>query len=371
MYNTDLTEPTEPALAATSGREKLPWIAHQTRAWYVLCLSDELTTKPIARKLFGQPIVLFRAADGRVGALLDRCPHRSVPLSLGRVKGQQIECEYHGWQFDARGNRVRVPGLIGHPEAKSCMVPSFATREHDGLVWVYGTADVDPADEPFRVPDKQAEGYTTVLRWYDIESSLFASVENALDVPHSAFLHRGLFRGAGEPQTIKTVITRYTDRIEVDYIGERPPQGLASRLLTSSREVMTHTDRFILPSITQVEYRLGSKGHLTTFYCTPVEDYSTRVFGAFQFRLGLPGWLLTRVMSPLIRRIILQDVNMLKAQSATIRQFREELYISTELDLLGLQIWQLMRSAASGAVNRDGATNETAAPWRRELEMRI
>src|SRR5206468_2317244 len=109
MYNTDVTDLPASGEAQAKAKDKRFWIVHLTRAWYVLCLSDELKREPIRRKLFGTPIVLFRGADGRVGALVDRCPHRSVPLSLGRVVGQQIECEYHGWQFDTGGNRVRVP----------------------------------------------------------------------------------------------------------------------------------------------------------------------------------------------------------------------------------------------------------------------
>lgn len=340
------------------------WIAPVRRAWYVICQSEELTRRPLSRRLFDVPIVLFRTRDNRIGALVDRCPHRNVPLSAGRVVDCQIECPYHGWQFDCEGTRVNVPGLCPQPEPRRHLASRLATREQDGFVWVYGTPDVEPDAEPFRVPSK--EGYTTVRRYYDIECTLFASVENALDVPHSAFLHRGLFRGAGQPQRIKAVITRGVDRVEAEYIGEQPPKGLAARLLTRSGDVMTHSDRFILPSITQVEYRLGDKGHLTTFFCTPVKDFSTRIFGAFQFRLGLPSWLMVRVMTPVIKRIILQDVKMLKEQGATIAAFGEECYTSTPLDLLGLQIWRLMRRAAAAA-----PPDPADAAWRREIDLVI
>jgi hypothetical protein len=133
--------------------------------------------------------------------------------------------------------------------------------------------------------------------------------------------------------------------VEVEYIGERPPKGLAARFLTTSKEIMTHSDRFVLPSITQVEYRLGEQGHITTFFCTPIEDFLTRVFAVFQFRFTPPGWFMTLLMTPVVKRIIKQDVDMLKEQTKTVSHFGEERFTSTELDVLGIQIWRLMRLA--------------------------
>ena len=54
--------------------------------WYVAARSDELRRAPLARTLLGLLIALYRGEDGVAGALLDRCPHRNVPLSAGRVE---------------------------------------------------------------------------------------------------------------------------------------------------------------------------------------------------------------------------------------------------------------------------------------------
>ena len=58
--------------------------------WYVACFSTELSKKPLARVVCGVPLVLFRTAGGEAAALLDRCPHRNVPLSIGRVQGEFV-----------------------------------------------------------------------------------------------------------------------------------------------------------------------------------------------------------------------------------------------------------------------------------------
>src|SRR5262245_27716885 len=60
--------------------------------WYIVCDAHELQAggKPLATSLYGVPIVVFRTVSGQIGALLDRCPHRNVPLSDGRVDGERL-----------------------------------------------------------------------------------------------------------------------------------------------------------------------------------------------------------------------------------------------------------------------------------------
>jgi hypothetical protein len=127
---------------------------------------------------------------------------------------------------------------------------------------------------------------------------------------------------------------------------------------------VTHFDRFILPSIAQVEYRLGEENHfLITTLCTPVEDFRTRLNAAILFRTRFPGWLVRLLIEPVARRIFNQDAAMLKRQTAAARRFGGEHYISTEIDVLGLQIWQLLKRAERGEA--------PAEDWRREFEMEV
>lgn len=332
--------------------------------WYVACASGELGERPLARSLRGVPIVLFRGERGDPAALLDRCAHRNVPLSLGRMRGPHLECAYHGWRYDERGGCVAVPGLCGAHDAKG-RVPRFAALESDGFVWVYAAPDVEPAKQPFRLPAGGA-GYTSVRRTVEIDAGLHATIENALDVPHTAFLHGGLFRGGRAPREITVVITRSADRVEAEYVGERRPEGLAGRLLSPSGGVVTHFDRFILPSVAQVEYRMGEENHLViTSICTPVDDLRTRLYAVAQFRLRVPGWMARPILTPIALRILRQDVEILRRQTETVRRFGGEDFISTELDIMGTQISKLMRRAAAGQPLDSGES------FRREIRIRI
>ena len=72
-------------------------------AWYIGAWSHELDEGPIARRIMGQDLVLFRSGDGSAAALEDRCCHRGVKLSLGKPVETGIHCGYHGMVFNGSG----------------------------------------------------------------------------------------------------------------------------------------------------------------------------------------------------------------------------------------------------------------------------
>lgn len=343
------------------------------RAWYVMSLSSALRDKPVAATLLGMPLVLFRARSGRAAALLDRCPHRNVPLSAGRVVGERLQCAYHGWEFDTAGQCRAVPGLLGALEAdgRARRALALPTRELDGFVWVWGDPESEPGpdDRPFAFPLlPERDGYTTVRREVAARGTLHATIENALDVPHTAFLHGGLFRTATTRNRIKAFVRRHATHVTCEYVGEPRPSGLVGRVLSPSGGIVEHFDRFFLPSIAQVEYRIGAENHfVVTSACTPVGDFETRLFALVQFRTRFPGSLVKLVLDPIARRIFAQDARMLALQTDLVRRFGGEQFESTELDLLGPHIYRLMKEASEGRIAPDP---EGAAPrYERSIEL--
>ncbi|MFM6854585.1 MAG: Rieske 2Fe-2S domain-containing protein, partial [Sphingopyxis sp.] len=87
------------------------WPIALARGWHPVAYLADVGRAPMAVKLMGHPLVVFRDGDA-VGVLEDRCPHRNVPLSSGRCVDGQIECPYHGWRFDTQGQCRLVPGSI-------------------------------------------------------------------------------------------------------------------------------------------------------------------------------------------------------------------------------------------------------------------
>ncbi len=341
-------------------------VAFVREAWHIVCTSRELRSKPIAAKLFGMPLCVFRDANGSAGVLLDRCPHRNVPLTEGRVVDGDLECAYHGWRFQKDGACTRVPGLCRKMEGAGRNAPAFAAREQDGFVWAWGQPGAEPTSEPYRFPALNDPGYTTVRRMVDFPGSLHATAENALDVPHTAFLHRGLFRGTGKTNEITAIVTRDKASAQAEYVGEPRPEGLAARILSPGGGVVVHYDRFLLPGVAQVEYKLGADTHfLVTTVCTPLEPFVTRAYAVISFRLRIPGWLIKPFLAPVAMSIFKQDARILAKQTQQIQRFGGESFVSTEVDILGSQIWRLLKRAA------DGRLEDDKQPWRKEIRLRV
>ncbi len=338
---------------------------HLPDAWYAVAIAKTLRSTPRSSTLFGQPIVTFRDASGRPSTLLDRCPHRNVPLSLGRVVEGRLECAYHGWQFDGDGTCQVVPGLCRVATSRGRTATAFETREQQGLIWVWGAPNALPTTDPPSFPHVGEAGYHTVYDVVEAQGTLHAAAENALDVPHTSFLHRGLFRGGKARNEIEVVVRRFSDRCEAEYIGEPRPSGLVGRLLAPGGGEVIHFDRFILPCLVQVEYRLGERSHLfVNTALTPLSRDRTRLFAVIAFRLPLPGFLVAPLVRPIARAIFAQDARILRAQHETISRFGGEQFHSTEVDALGPHILHLMRQAAKG-----GSSTAPEEPYTRRFTL--
>ncbi|MFD1986613.1 Rieske 2Fe-2S domain-containing protein [Mesorhizobium newzealandense] len=101
---------------------------------YVAAWDHEVTDQLKPTRILGEDIVLYRRTDGAVAALEDACPHRKLPLSMGRIKGDTVECGYHGLTFDSTGTCTRVPGAEKIPHV-AC-VRSYPIAERYGLLWI-------------------------------------------------------------------------------------------------------------------------------------------------------------------------------------------------------------------------------------------
>ena len=104
-----------------------------------------------------QPLALWRSASGQVQAWEDRCPHRGVALSLGRIQGERLACAYHGWEYAAGSERcVAIPAMPDQPVPGRVCVKTFAALEHQGMVWVglapNVSAQVPPAHDKAAQP---------------------------------------------------------------------------------------------------------------------------------------------------------------------------------------------------------------------------
>ena len=321
-------------------------VAFPQEWWYPACMARDLRRAPVAVTLMDRPLVLFRDGSGQAHALEDRCPHRNVPLSLGRVRPDgTLECGYHGWRFEGSGRCTAVPALDDDLGAVPTPRDAMArpVRELDGVIWVWGSAEVEPHRDPYRLRvlgDGANVGEVVFQR--DIDCTMHAALENALDVPHTAFLHGGLFRKSGQGPRVQAERNDLPDGVEVRFVGE--PAAFGPLRLPNA--TFDHWDRFLMPSIAQIEYRVGDAVRImNNILHLPLSAKRTRAWFVLRFRSPLPA----RALAPIIRargkKILEQDVTMLEAQTANATRFGGERYTSTDLDLLGNAIWRLLRQA--------------------------
>jgi phenylpropionate dioxygenase-like ring-hydroxylating dioxygenase large terminal subunit len=170
-------------------------------AWYVAAWERDVGEAPYATTILGDRVAIYRGAGGTYGALADACPHRKVPLSMGCVQGDNIECGYHGLVFDSAGLCVKIPGNDRPPPG--AQVHSYPIEPRYGLLWIWmgDPSLADPADI-FEAEhwDDPAWGST---RGDDMTMgcNYLHITDNLLDPSHVAWVHPGSFAGDGAGET--------------------------------------------------------------------------------------------------------------------------------------------------------------------------
>jgi phenylpropionate dioxygenase-like ring-hydroxylating dioxygenase large terminal subunit len=312
--------------------------------WYIAAESRELKQTPMAVTLRGERVVLFRADQGQVAALQDRCSHRNMALSRGKVSSGCITCSYHGWQFNGAGRCVHIPSLGHDARLPNHGVRAYPVRERDGFIWVY-TGESLPDSDPFEFPHHGEPGWTSFRMRTRLHASVEACLENFLDCPHTVYVHQGWFR-SHDTRELSAMVRSTVDSVEVEFQGEPISRSLVSQLFFPTGKQLRHTDRFQMPNISRVDYDFGPDRHfIITSQCTPVEDYETEVHTVISFRFGRIAPLVRLLLQPICRKIIRQDVEILAAQTEQIRRFGGPQFCHVETDLLGLKIKSMRRRA--------------------------
>lgn len=230
----------------------------------VACSTDLAGDRPLGVTVAGEKVVLFRS-EGRLAALIDRCPHRGVALSLGRVRAGCLECPFHGWRFDAEGGCTHVPW---NPDARREPLGALAlpARELGGLLWIYTRVGAEAPAEPELPAElidaevrRSGETFTWRAHWT-------RAVENMLDDTHLPFVH---------PKTIgRSVQPKADSRLE--HVAETHPWGW-SWTTTIDGEVQGHSAEFRWPNTMVLRIPVPGKRLAIHFTAVPVSETEVRI----------------------------------------------------------------------------------------------
>ena len=163
--------------------------------WIPAVRSDELPAPdcpPMRLRLLGENLIAFRVTSGKVGIVVNACPHRGASLFFGRNEEEGLRCVYHGWKFDTEGVCVDMPSEPAESNFKSKVrVAAYPCIERNNVVWTYmGTRETPPPlpQHPGNMtPDCRV---TKSVR----TCSYMQALEGDIDTVHVPFLHAGANR---------------------------------------------------------------------------------------------------------------------------------------------------------------------------------
>jgi phenylpropionate dioxygenase-like ring-hydroxylating dioxygenase large terminal subunit len=336
--------------------------------WYLGAFSDEVDRTLLQRWICNRPVVFYRLSDGSINALEDRCPHRRYPLSLGRLDGDVIECNYHGYRIAGDGICV---GVAEQPDLPKASVARFPLVERDGLIWIW-PGDPAKADEAL-LPDTwwlSDPGWTHVQGSVGLKARQILLVENLLDLTHETFLHPS---SIGNAAVAATPIDVTSDTTSVSFtrhmIGiEAPPFYQKSMGLTSPIDRWQDGD-FYAPGVFVLNIRLAPTGteepegfHMKVLYgMTPATDTTTHDF----FCLGRDYKIDDAELSAFQRQqqlaVMKEDIDALEIQEVMVASDPGMLESSIRSDVAGVRGRRLLDKMAK----REEAAAAAAQPVRR------
>lgn len=238
--------------------------------WYAVFESKRLGKRPVPVKRLGEELVLYRTASGDVACLVDRCPHRGVALSLGEVKGEELECGYHGFLFRPDGACTQMPC-----DGRSAKIPnamraiSFPAREAHGLVWIWwGAAREELPPIPW-IPDLPSDEAYASDRSFVWPVPAFRAIQSSFDYHHAPVLHgkRSLRLTPARLLRRFEEVTCETDDLGIEFRGVLRREGAPP----GATEIRCHTS-FRMPCVSQI--RIGSFGRLGIID-TPIDAATT------------------------------------------------------------------------------------------------
>lgn len=312
-----------------SRRELVRTMGQSGNYWYAMEESKNLKKGKSLEVIFWKsPIALFRGESGKVHAIENRCPHRQLRLSSGIVEGEEIICQYHGWNFDGCGQCTGISHELGKGKGKSELpnikINSYPVEERYGLIWVFPG---DPAlSETVKIPAIPQLDQENPWEFIPIDVKLKAHysmmLENVCDFNH-AFLHRK-YKPFTNPHLLGT--RREGDTIWIDYETD---MSQSSAVKTAGEKKGKGLENMTLWYQYPYQGSNTADKYLHWLFMTPIDEKNTRCF--FVFLLGpLEIPLINKPVPKFLRKTVIWIANKLYI----IPLLGEDTYILAE-EMLG------------------------------------
>jgi vanillate monooxygenase len=341
-------------------------------AWYVAAMPDELTDKPLGRRICGEPVVFYRAEAGRVAALEDFCPHRGAPLSLGFVREGQLVCGYHGLSMGCEGKTVSMPGqrVRGFPAIRS-----YPVEELYGFIWIWPGDPTLASVDKIPVPiwhGKPDWAYGGGLYHMPCDHQLL--VDNLMDLTHETYVHassigqKEIDEAPVATRLVDGVVTteRYMENIQAPPFWQAAMQ--AHQLDPQAAVDRWQVCRFVPPSNVLIDVGVALQGQgglqapaehkvhsVVVDYITPETETSCWYFWGMARHFRPDDVALTDAIRSGQGQIFAEDMEMLRRQQENLLRWPERALLKLNIDTGGV----LARKIVDQLVAAD---NSAAAP---------
>lgn len=285
--------------------------------WYIVLSSGEVKDRPVGMTRMGEKLVFWRDSEGRVACLRDRCVHRGVALSAGKVLvNGHLQCPFHGLEYDPSG-RVTVIPANGRstPVPERFRVHHYPTHEAHGFIWTWWGDDPLAHLQPPRFFEDLEEGF----RWAQIVDPWNAHysrvIENQLDPIHLPFVHHNTI-GRGSRTVVDGPGLEWVDedRFRVythNRVDDGTPPLKPDEVDIAKSQVYLG---FIFPNLWQ--NHISDDVRVVAAFVPVDEDHTLFYLRFYQrfLRLPLLGDLAARLAMPFNRLVAHQDRRVVQTQ---------------------------------------------------------
>jgi phenylpropionate dioxygenase-like ring-hydroxylating dioxygenase large terminal subunit len=344
--------------------------------WYPALRSEEVRGRSlVGAMVLDVPLVLGRDARGKPFALRDVCPHRAFPLSFGQFDGANVECAYHGWQFDAHTGQCRViPSLTPDSNLKCDRIyaDSFTCEERDGYVWAFMTnpegraASAAPGPAP-ELP-KFSESYRIAHLWADLPCAVDHGIIGLMDPAHGPFVHQAWWwrtrRSIREKsKQFEPIPNGFRMSPHAPSANSAPYKIL--KLITG--EPATTTIDFVLPNMRFEQIRAGRYWLSSRTTVTPIRRDLCRLDFCAAWNI-LPWFpIVSFIIHVLGPRFIRQDTEVIKKQALGLK-YEDRMMLVDDADRQARWYFELkaahLESQRTGQPMRHPVAGPVTLRWR-------
>lgn len=320
--------------------------------WYPVEFSSRLNDgELLSIQLFHETWLLWRDSAGRPACVKDQCAHRACPLSLGKIIDGEVQCPYHGWQFDRQGSCTKIPSTTTFPNVH---IRSLPVSELDGLLWIW-PGELAPANEiPAEIthPPTGFNIHSELVLEVPVEHGLL--LENLLDLAHAPFTHTGTFAKDWQiPDAVKFHASRMLggrwDPYPIDMSFEPPCMVVSTIGLAQPGKLEVGTRA------------VDCRRHLHQLHvCLPSSEGKCRLL--YRMSMDFLGWSrylpgIQKIWKSVANKVLGEDLRLVVGQQERLKKGASVWSNPVSYDKLGVR-YRRWRNSMSNSLEKDDAERQ-------------